>query len=69
LAAHHDGERPIYESSKRQIAWDNGSLAQVFSAEEPDGLRGPQFDAAWCDELAKWKYPADSGASRPPIPE
>ena len=31
-------------------------MAQVFSAEEPDGLRGPQFDAAWCDELAKWKH-------------
>jgi phage terminase large subunit-like protein len=31
-------------------------MAQVFTAEEPDGLRGPQFDAAWCDELAKWKH-------------
>jgi phage terminase large subunit-like protein len=57
LRAHPDWHRPVYESSKRQIRWANGSVAQVFSAEEPDGLRGPQFDAAWCDELAKWKYP------------
>jgi phage terminase large subunit-like protein len=34
-------------------------VAHVFSAEEPDGLRGPQFDAAWCDELAKWKRPTE----------
>ena len=27
----------------------------VFSAHDPEGLRGPQFDAAWVDELAKWK--------------
>ena len=30
-------------------------MAQVFSAHDPDSLRGPQFDAAWVDELAKWK--------------
>jgi phage terminase large subunit-like protein len=55
LSVHHDEERPKYEPSKRTITWKNGSIAQVFSAEEPDSLRGPQFDAAWCDELAKWK--------------
>jgi phage terminase large subunit-like protein len=49
-------ERPKYEPSKRTLTWSNGSIAQVFSAEEPDSLRGPQFDAAWCDELAKWKH-------------
>ena len=56
LAVHPDGERPIYAPSKREITWRNGSIAQIFSAEEPEGLRGPQFDAAWCDELAKWKH-------------
>jgi phage terminase large subunit-like protein len=55
LAVHHEEERPRYEPSKRTITWKNGSVAQVFSAEDPDGLRGPQFDAAWCDEMAKWK--------------
>jgi phage terminase large subunit-like protein len=56
LSVHHARERPKYEPSKRTLTWSNGSIAQVFSAEEPDGLRGPQFDAAWCDELAKWKH-------------
>ncbi len=30
-------------------------MAQTFSAEDPESLRDPQFAAAWCDELAKWK--------------
>jgi phage terminase large subunit-like protein len=55
LAVHHARERPRYEPSKRTLTWANGTVAQVFSAEEPEGLRGPQFDAAWCDEMAKWK--------------
>jgi phage terminase large subunit-like protein len=55
LAVHHLHERPKYGPSKREVTWDNGAVAQLFSAEEPDALRGPQFDAAWCDELAKWK--------------
>ena len=55
LAIHMDGERPHYEPSKRLITWPNGAIAQVFSADEPESLRGPQFDAAWCDELAKWR--------------
>ncbi len=46
--------RPRYEPSKRLLTWPNGAVAQCFGAEEPDSLRGPQFDAAWCDELAKW---------------
>jgi phage terminase large subunit-like protein len=56
LAIHPDDERPDFAPSRRQVTWPNGTIAQIFSAEEPDGLRGPQFDAAWCDELAKWKY-------------
>ena len=31
-------------------------MAQIFSSEDPESLRGPQFEAAWCDELAKWKH-------------
>ncbi len=56
LAVHAPHERPVYEPSKRQLSWPNGAIAQLFSAEDPDGLRGPQFGAAWCDELAKWRY-------------
>ncbi len=55
LAVHGADERPRYEPSKRQLTWANGAIAQIFSADEPEGLRGPQFDAAWCDELAKWR--------------
>jgi len=54
LAVHSAKSRPRWISSKRQLVWDNGAIAQVFTSEEPDGLRGPQFGAAWCDELAKW---------------
>ena len=56
LSVHAPHERPVYEPSKRQLTWPNGAIAQLFSAEDPDGLRGPQFGAAWCDELAKWRY-------------
>jgi predicted phage terminase large subunit-like protein len=55
IAPPHD--RPVFESSKRQLTWANGAVATLFSADEPDRLRGPQFDAAWCDELAAWRYP------------
>jgi phage terminase large subunit-like protein len=57
LAVHDDDWRPKYEPSKRLITWPNGAVAQIYSAEDPDSLRGPQFDAAWCDEMAKWKHP------------
>ncbi len=47
--------RPVYEPSKRKLTWPNGAVAFGFSSHEPDRLRGPQFDTAWCDELASWK--------------
>lgn len=49
--------RPKYEPSKRRLTWPNGARATLFSADEPGRLRGPQHDAAWCDELAAWRYP------------
>ena len=52
--------QPIYEPSKRKLTWPNGAFALAFSSHEPDQLRGPQFDAAWCDELASWEYPNES---------
>jgi phage terminase large subunit-like protein len=48
--------RPSYEPSKRKITWPNGAVAHTFNAVEPDQLRGPQFDLAWGDEIAKWRY-------------
>ncbi len=56
LAAHHRFERPEWIPSRRRLQWPSGAVAQVFSADDPESLRGPQFAAAWCDELAKWRY-------------
>src|SRR5262249_42238664 len=49
--------RPVYEPSKRRVTWTNGAIATTFSAEEPERLRGPQHDAAVCDELGSWSRP------------
>ena len=50
-------QRPLYEPSKRRLTWRNGAIATLFSADEPERLRGPQHDTVWCDELAAWRYP------------
>jgi phage terminase large subunit-like protein len=51
------GDRPKYETSRRRLVWPaSGAVAQVFSAEDPDSLRGPQFEAAWADEVGKWRH-------------
>jgi len=55
LAVHRHGDRPEWIPSRRRLEWRNGAVAQIFSAEDPESLRGPQFAAAWCDELAKWR--------------
>ena len=54
LACSPPDRRPQWEATRRRLVWPNGAVAQAFSAQEPDSLRGPQFDAAWVDELAKW---------------
>jgi phage terminase large subunit-like protein len=48
---------PRYESSKRRLTWPNGTIATMYSADEPERLRGPQHDGAWCDEIATWRRP------------
>jgi phage terminase large subunit-like protein len=53
-------ERPAYEASRRRLVWSNGAQASCLSAEDPEALRGPQFDAAWCDELCYWSYPDET---------
>ncbi len=55
LATAPNWARPLYESSRRQLTWPSGAIAKMYSSEEPDRLRGPQHDAAICDELAAWK--------------
>ena len=51
---------PLYEPSKRRLVWPNGAVATAYSGDEPDQLRGPQHDAAWADEPAKWKYAVEA---------
>jgi phage terminase large subunit-like protein len=56
LAIHRQRERPQWNPTRRRLQWENGAVAEVFTAENFEGLRGPQFSAAWCDELAKWRH-------------
>lgn len=53
-------ETPHYEPSKRRLTWPNGNTATLFTADEPDGLRGPQCHYAWADELAAWRQTPDA---------
>ncbi len=57
LAIHPSSNRPEWQRTRRRLVWPNGTVAQAFSAEDPESLRGPQFCAAWADELGKWRYP------------
>lgn len=54
LAAAPGALAPQYEPSLRKLTWENGAEAYLYSAGEPDSLRGPQHSHAWCDEIAKW---------------
>ena len=49
-------ERPEYLASKRQLSWPNGAKSLIFTADEPDRLRGKQHGKLWCDEIAAWRY-------------
>ena len=53
-------EKPHYEPSKRRLTWPNGNTATLFTADEPDSLRGPQFTHAWGDEIAAWRQTPDA---------
>ncbi len=59
LAISPSDERPDYEPSRRRLVWPNGAIAHLYSASEPDQLRGPQHGFAWVDELAKWPNAED----------
>jgi phage terminase large subunit-like protein len=65
LAVHKRSERPRWTSSRRRVRWKNGAIAEIFSAEDPESLRGPQFSGAWCDELAKWRQVLGLGRTDP----
>jgi phage terminase large subunit-like protein len=57
LACCRDDERPRVARGSARLTWPNGATSLVFSAEEPDRLRGKQHEKLWCDELAAWRYP------------
>lgn len=48
--------RPIYTKKPVSLVWPNGCVALGYNGTQPGQLRGPQFDTAWADEIAKWRY-------------
>jgi phage terminase large subunit-like protein len=56
LAICPPGERPLYQPSKRRLRWPNGAISLIFTADEPERLRGKQHFKLWCDEVASWRY-------------
>ncbi|GAA4722008.1 terminase family protein [Sphingomonas lutea] len=49
-----------WEPSLHRLTWPNGSEVKLFSGEHADGLRGPEHDFAWADEMAKWREIEDA---------
>ncbi len=54
LACSPPDRRPTWISGRQMLVWPNGAEARLYSAFDPERLRGPQFDAVWADEFAKW---------------
>jgi phage terminase large subunit-like protein len=63
LAIARPAARPVYEPSKRELRWPRGAIATLYSAGEPESLRGPQHSHAWCDEIAKWDVAGERAQS------
>lgn len=63
LACHRHSSAPEFASSLRRLTWPNGAQATLYSAGEPESLRGPQHSHAWCDEVAKWDNSGDRAMS------
>ncbi len=60
ISIYPEDERPKVRYKPVRITWPNGAVALGYNATEPDQLRGPQFEAAWSDEVAKWKRARDT---------
>jgi phage terminase large subunit-like protein len=58
LACAEPDRRPVFEPSLRRLTWPNGAQAFLYSAAEPESLRGPQHSHTWCDEIGKWEIAA-----------
>ena len=50
---------PEWSPTNSTLVWENGAVAQFFSAEDPDRLRGPQFHSSWTDEVSSWRNQQD----------
>ncbi|QPQ56087.1 DNA-packaging protein [Allosphingosinicella flava] len=57
LAVAGTGERPRWESANGRLVFPSGAEAAIYSGGAPEKLRGPEHHFAWCDELAKWRFP------------
>ena len=55
LAVARADEAPQWRYRLRELHFDSGAVATLYSAGAPENLRGPEHNLAWCDELAKWK--------------
>ncbi len=55
LAVHPEEVRPTLHG-KNRLSWPNGVEATILTASDPERFRGPQFAAAWCDEIGKWPH-------------
>ena len=60
MEVHPPPERPRFESARQRLVWPNGATGELYGANNYESLRGPQFDAAWIDELAKFRYPEEA---------
>ncbi len=56
-------QRPRFEASRNLLRWPGGAEARLYSAAEPESLRGPQHSHAWCDELGKWSQAGGRAAA------
>ncbi len=59
LSVYSENKRPKYEPSKRRLTWKSGAVATIYTAEDPDQLRGPSHDTAWIDEPAAYRNVMD----------
>lgn len=60
LAICPKSERPVYKKSDRALEWPNGGKSLIFTADEPERLRGKQHSKLWMDELCSWRYVQES---------
>lgn len=50
------GQAPTVRYKPVRVAWPSGATAFGYVGTEPNQLRGPEFDTAWVDEFAKYRY-------------